>query len=79
MTMKMHIKRSRTKIRITQNKSSDKDLPGNRIKIVGYDPSNKNYSDLNHLRAIPGTIVSDFNCKSKVLFLFSFTLHLKNT
>jgi hypothetical protein len=45
----------------------NKDIPGNRIKIVGYD-GNKDYSDLNHLRAIPGTVVSVFNNKSQSIF-----------
>lgn len=61
-------KEAERRLELHKNKSSDKDLPGNRIKIVGYDPSNKNYSDLNHLRAIPGTIVSDFNCKKQSTF-----------
>lgn len=47
--------------------SADKDLPGNRIKIVGYD-GNKDYSTLNHLRAIPGTVVSKFNNKQQTTF-----------
>jgi len=52
--------------------SSDKDLPGNRIKIVGYD-GNKDYADLNHLRAIPGTIVTIFN--NKLQQNFSVFIH----
>lgn len=47
--------------------SPDKDLAGNRVKIVGYD-GNKNYSDLNHLRAIPGTVVKVFNNKKQTTF-----------
>lgn len=49
-----------------------KDLPGNRVRIVGYD-GNKDYSDLNHLRAIPGTVVSTFN--NKQLDCFSVFIH----
>lgn len=37
------------------------------IKIVGYD-GNKDYSTLNHLRAIPGTVVSKFNNKQQTTF-----------
>jgi hypothetical protein len=45
----------------------EKDFPGNRIKIVGYD-ANKDYSSLNHLRAIPGTVVNTFNNTSQDTF-----------
>ncbi|MCC7515212.1 MAG: cobyric acid synthase CobQ, partial [Bacteroidia bacterium] len=55
------------RIELHRNNSADKDLPGNRIKIVGYD-GNKDYSTLNHLRAIPGTVVSTFNNKQQTTF-----------
>lgn len=55
------------RIELHRNNSADKDLPGNRIKIVGYD-GNKDYSTLNHLRAIPGTVVSSFNNKKQTTF-----------
>lgn len=48
-------------------KHEDKDLPGNRIKIVGYD-GNKEYSDLNHLRIIPGSVINIFNNVSQDCF-----------
>jgi len=44
------------------NKDLDKDLVGNRIKIIGYD-GNKKYNDLNHLRAVPGNVIQEFNNK----------------
>ncbi|UCS95228.1 cobyric acid synthase CobQ [Echinicola marina] len=44
-----------------------KDNPGNRIKIIGYDGS-ADYKDLNHLRAIPGDIVTRFSDRDQPLF-----------
>lgn len=55
------------RLELHRNYNADKDLPGNRIKIVGYD-GNKDYSTLNHLRAIPGTVVSKFNSKQQTTF-----------
>jgi hypothetical protein len=55
------------RLEMHRNKHADRDLPGNRIKIVGYD-SNKNYSDLNHLRAVPGSVVSSFNNRQQMTF-----------
>lgn len=50
-----------------RKKDSNRNLPGNRIKIIGYD-GNKDYHDLNHLRAIPGTVVKEFNNKTQNTF-----------
>ena len=61
-------KEAERRLALHKSKSSDKDLAGNRIKIVGYDPATKNYSDLNHLRAVPGTIVAEFNNKQQSTF-----------
>lgn len=55
------------RLELHRAKHPDRDLPGNRIKIVGYD-SNKDYSDLNHLRAVPGTVVTKFNNKRQTTF-----------
>lgn len=55
------------RLELHRKKSADKDLPGNRIKIIGYD-ANKDYKDLNHLRATPGTIVKEFNNKMQEAF-----------
>ena len=52
--------------------SSEKDKPGNRIKIVGYD-GNKNYSALDYLRATPGAVVNTFN--NVKLDTFSVFIH----
>lgn len=60
------------RLELHRTKHVDRDLPGNRIKIVGYD-SNKDYSDLNYLRAIPGTVVTTFN--NKQLSTFSVFIH----
>lgn len=60
-------KEAERRLELHRNKHINKDLPGNRIKIVGYD-SNKDYSDLNHLRAIPGSIVTVFNYKTQQTF-----------
>jgi hypothetical protein len=69
------------RLELHRTKHADRDLPGNRIKIIGYD-GNKEYSDLNHLRAIPGTIVNTFNNKTQDLFSVfihaPFKEHLKS-
>jgi len=54
------------------NNNADKDEPGNRIKIVGYD-GNKDYSTLGHLRVTPGNVVNKFNNKEQDTF--SFFIH----
>ncbi|GAB3915258.1 hypothetical protein GCM10028803_61920 [Larkinella knui] len=58
---------------------ADKDKPGNRIKIIGYD-SNKDYKDLNHLRAVPGDLVTRFNDvdqkKFSIFIHAPFKIHL---
>ena len=55
------------RLELHRSKHADSDLPGNRIKIIGYDGA-KAYSDLNHLRAIPGTVVNTFNSKTQDTF-----------
>lgn len=55
------------RIDLHQKNSSSKDLPGNRIRIIGYD-GNKDYSGLNHLRSIPGDIIKVFNQKEQKEF-----------
>ena len=55
-----HQQEAERRLDLHRRENPDMDLPGNRIKIIGYD-ANKDYRDLNHLRAIPGTIVSKFN------------------
>jgi hypothetical protein len=55
------------RLALHQKNDPMKDLPGNRIKIVGYD-GNKLYNELDHLRAIPGSIVTKFNNKEQLKF-----------
>ncbi|UEG49365.1 hypothetical protein LK994_12055 [Ferruginibacter lapsinanis] len=55
------------RIELHRKKDNDRNLPGNRIKIIGYD-GNKDYAELNHLRAIPGDVVTKFNDKEQSLF-----------
>jgi hypothetical protein len=55
------------RIELHINNSLDKDLPGNRIRIVGYD-GNKDYSALKDLRYTPGTVVTKFNNKEQSTF-----------
>jgi hypothetical protein len=55
------------RLALHRSKHADRDLPGTRIKIIGYD-GNKEYKDLDHLRAIPGTIVDTFNHKTQSTF-----------
>ncbi|MXO04445.1 cobyric acid synthase CobQ [Flavobacterium sp. HBTb2-11-1] len=49
-----------------------KDLPGNRIRIIGYDGSKK-YDDLDDLRSKPGEVVVSFN--DRVQDKFSIFIH----
>lgn len=57
---------------------ADKDLPGNRIRIIGYD-GQKDYNKLNHLRSIPGSIVSTFNGRTQDLFSMFIHAPFKET
>lgn len=59
-------------------KSPDKDLPGNRIRIVGYD-GNKKYDELNHLRYTPGMIVNTFNTITQPTFSLFIHAPFKET
>lgn len=63
----VHQQEAERRLDLHRKNDTDKDLPGNRIKIVGYD-GNKDYSDLNHLRAVPGTVVKEFNNSIKSTF-----------
>jgi hypothetical protein len=62
-----HQQEAERRLDLHRNKHQDKDLPGNRIKIIGYDGS-KLYDDLDHLRAKPGQIVDRFNDVDQTLF-----------
>jgi len=60
------------RLELHRSNHDDKDLAGNRIRIIGYD-GNKDYSILNHLREVPGTVVNLFNKKTQDTF--SLFLH----
>lgn len=55
------------RLELHRNNHADKDLPGNRIRIIGYD-GNKDYEDLDYLRSTPGQIVSRFNDRDQKKF-----------
>lgn len=55
--------------RVALHRKGDADCnkPGNRIVIIGYD-GRDSFQTLNHLRKIPGTIITRFNQKEQVTF-----------
>jgi len=65
-------KEAKRRIKLHQDKSSDKDLPGNRIVIVGYD-ANEDLSGLDLVRRVPGDVVTRFNDRD--LKTFSIFIH----
>jgi hypothetical protein len=74
-----HQQEAERRLDMHRNNHRDKDKPGNRIKIIGYD-SNKDYQDLNHMRAVPGNVVKRFNDKDQDTFSIfihaPFKIHL---
>jgi hypothetical protein len=60
-------KEAERRLSLHRKKDPRKDNPGNRIKIIGYD-GNADYMDLNHLRAVPGEVVTRFNDRNQSLF-----------
>jgi len=74
-----HQQEAERRLDLHRNNHADKDKPGNRIKIIGYD-SNKDYQDLNHMRAVPGDVVTRFNDKDQATFSIfihaPFKIHL---
>lgn len=60
------------RLKLHRNDHADKNLPGNRIRTIGYD-GNKDYSTLNHLREVPGSVVNQFN--NKLQDTFSLFIH----
>ncbi|WP_205514587.1 hypothetical protein [Longitalea arenae] len=56
----------------------DRNLPGNRIRIIGYD-GNKDYQKLNYLRLTPGKVVSTFNEKAQTTFSLFIHAPFKET
>ena len=61
------------------NDHKDKDFPGNRIRIIGYD-GDKKYAELDYLRTKPGEIVTKFNHVEQTTFSIfihaPFKIHL---
>jgi hypothetical protein len=55
------------RLKLHRLKSKAKDDPGNRIRIIGYD-GNTDYKELDHLRSIPGDVVTRFNDKDQDRF-----------
>lgn len=55
------------RLELHRKKDPSKDEAGNRIRIIGYD-GNKDYQGLNHLRSVPGDVVSRFNDKDQETF-----------
>jgi hypothetical protein len=55
------------RLALHRNAHVDKDLPGNRIRIIGYD-GNTDYADLDEMRSVPGDVVSRFNDKDQKTF-----------
>jgi len=65
-------KEAKRRIQLHRDKSPDKDLPGNRIVIIGYD-ANEDLDGLDLVRRVPGDIVTRFN--DRELKTFSIFLH----
>ena len=65
-------KEAKRRIQLHRDKSADKDLPGNRIIIIGKD-MNEDLSGLDLVRKIPGDIVTRFNDRD--LKTFSIFIH----
>lgn len=63
---------ARRRIKLHRDKSPDKDLPGNRIVIIGYD-ANEDLDGLDLVRKVPGDIVTRFN--NRDLTTFSIFIH----
>jgi hypothetical protein len=65
-------KEAKRRIKLHRDKSPDKDLPGNRIIIIGYD-ANEKLDGLDLVRKVPGDIVTRFNDRD--LKTFSIFIH----
>jgi rubredoxin len=63
---------AKRRIQLHRDGSKDKDLPGNRIVIVGYD-GNEDLDGLDLVRRVPGELVTRFN--DRELKTFSIFLH----
>lgn len=65
-------KEAKRRIKLHRDKCADKDLPGNRIVIIGYD-GNDDLKGLDLKRYVPGDIVTRFNDRD--LTTFSIFIH----
>lgn len=65
-------KEAKRRIKLHRDKSPDKDLPGNRIVIIGYD-ANEKLDGLQLVRKVPGDVVKRFN--ERDLSTFSIFIH----
>ncbi|MFZ1297265.1 MAG: hypothetical protein WAT16_04415 [Saprospiraceae bacterium] len=65
-------KEAKRRIQLHRDNSADKDLPGNRIVIIGND-QNEDLSDLDLVRKVPGDIITRFN--NRDLKTFSIFIH----
>jgi hypothetical protein len=65
-------KEAKRRIKLHRHNSADKDLPGNRIVIIGND-ANEDLSGLDLVRKIPGQTVTRFN--DRELKTFSIFIH----
>lgn len=77
-----HQQEAERRLALHRKKDPKKDNPGNRIKIIGYDSDKTDYKDLDHLRAVPGEIVTRFNDKDQDTFSIfihaPFKIHLNS-
>lgn len=55
------------RLKLHKDKDPDRNEPGNRIVIIGYD-GNTDYKELDHLRKIPGSIIETINNKKQNKF-----------
>lgn len=69
---KVFNKEAKRRIKLHQEKSSDKDLAGNRIAIIGYD-GNEKLDGLDLVRYVPGNIVTRLNNRN--FNTFSIFIH----
>ncbi len=56
------------RLKLHRDMDPNRNDPGNRIYIIGYDGPNKDYKDLDHLRQTPGTVVTKINNKEQNKF-----------
>ncbi len=55
------------RVKLHRDNAANRNDAGNRLIIIGYDGKDS-FSDLNHLRKTPGTVVNEFNQKTQTTF-----------